>query len=166
MQISVVDDDRGCDDQPIGKRKVEQGGKTYSATAAPFLETVLASTTNTTAFASLKWSRYWTLMRGWPGTSTAWTGCFFGSAIRLEFVCNEACVGSCWWNASCTTRFSTILESGYLQRGILTHRREDGCFSGIGSSNKQHGVPGGFGISPGKQSYHFGESRISPHWRR
>lgn len=40
------------------KRKMEdwykEERKTYSATVAPFLETVLASTTNTTAFASLK----------------------------------------------------------------------------------------------------------------
>jgi len=69
--------------------------KTHSATAAPFRETVLASTTNTTTFASLNWSRYWTLIRGCPGMSKAWTGCFtFGSVIRVEFVCNEACVGS------------------------------------------------------------------------
>lgn len=85
-----------CVDQPMEKWKTEQKSKTYSATAAPFLEMVLASTTNTTAFASLKWSRYWTLIRGCPGMSTAWTGCFtFGSVIKLEFVCNEACVGSC-----------------------------------------------------------------------
>ena len=40
------------------KRKMEdwykEERKTYSATVAAFLETVLASTTNTTAFASLK----------------------------------------------------------------------------------------------------------------
>lgn len=37
---------------------------TYSATAAPFLEIVLASTTNATAFASDMYSRNWSRIRG------------------------------------------------------------------------------------------------------
>lgn len=96
MQIPVVDERQSmCTDQTMENGRLYKEKQTYSATAAPFLEIVLASTTKTTAFASLKWSLYWTLMRGCPGMSTAWMGCFtFGSAIKLEFVCNEACVGS------------------------------------------------------------------------
>jgi hypothetical protein len=69
---------------------------TYSATAAPFLDTVLVSTTKTTVLASARCSRNWSLTRGWPGISISRMVRFafeYGKGILDELVCSEVCVG-------------------------------------------------------------------------
>lgn len=67
---------------------------THSATAAPFLDIVLASTTNDTAFASDMYSRNWSRMRGCPGMSMTRRILFVGgSETWAMFVCIEVCVG-------------------------------------------------------------------------
>ena len=87
----------------ISKRKKYQGrvggrvGVTYSATRAPFLVTVLASTTNTTAFADCKCSLNVTRIRGYPGISTIFN-CRFDSDVTStdEFAWRDVCVGRVW----------------------------------------------------------------------
>ena len=76
----------------ISKRKKYQGrvggrvGVTYSATRAPFLVTVLASTTNTTAFADCKCSLNVSRIRGCPGISTIFN-CRFDSDVTSTDIC-------------------------------------------------------------------------------
>ena len=67
---------------------------THSATLAPFLLTVLASTTNATARASGRCALNWSRTRGCPGTSMMRRGCLrLGRVAKAELVWREACVG-------------------------------------------------------------------------